>query len=50
MLCKGAETAILEKTRNGPTDVTLSHINCYAEVGMIDIMIGNIFKDILNDT
>ena len=32
MYCKGAETAILEKTVNGPADETLSHINSYAEV------------------
>ena len=32
MYCKGAETAILEKTIDGPTEVTLSHINSYAEV------------------
>lgn len=32
MYCKGAETAILEKTINGPTEATLSHINSYAEV------------------
>lgn len=35
MYCKGAETAILEKTINGPKDVTLSHINSYAEVGFL---------------
>lgn len=32
MYCKGAETAILEKTVDGPADITLSHINSYAEV------------------
>ena len=32
MYCKGAETAILEKTIAGPVDATLSHINSYAEV------------------
>jgi hypothetical protein len=32
MYCKGAETAILEKTVDGPADETLSHINSYAEV------------------
>ncbi|XP_028397580.1 probable phospholipid-transporting ATPase IF isoform X2 [Dendronephthya gigantea] len=34
MYCKGAETAILEKTIDGPTDVTLAHINSYAEKGL----------------
>ncbi len=32
MYCKGAETAILQKTIDGPAERTLSHINNYAEV------------------
>ena len=32
MLVKGAETAVLDKLASGPGDVTLNHVNEYAEV------------------
>lgn len=35
MFCKGAETAILEKTVDGPSEQTLSHINSFAEVDFV---------------
>ena len=32
MLVKGAETSILDRLASGPGDVTLEHVNEYAEV------------------
>lgn len=32
MLVKGAETAVLDQLASGPRDVTLDHVNEYAEV------------------
>lgn len=32
MLVKGAETAVLDQLGSGPRDVTLDHVNEYAEV------------------
>ena len=32
MLVKGAETAVLDQLASGPRDVTLDHVNQYAEV------------------
>ena len=34
MLVKGAETAVLNQLASGPGDVTLDHVNEYAEVCM----------------
>ena len=38
MLVKGAETAVLDQLASGPRDVTLDHVNEYAEV--CDVLVG----------
>ena len=35
MLVKGAETAVLDQLASGPRDVTLDHVNEYAEVCLL---------------
>ena len=35
MLVKGAETAVLDQLASGPRDVTLDHVNEYAEVRLL---------------
>ena len=33
MVTKGAETAILDRVKSGPHNITLEHVNYYATVG-----------------
>lgn len=40
MLVKGAETAVLNQLASGPGDVTLDHVNEYAEVCMQTLIPG----------
>ena len=40
MLVKGAETAVLNQLVSGPGDVTLDHVNEYAEVCMQTLIPG----------
>ncbi|XP_027044475.1 probable phospholipid-transporting ATPase IF [Pocillopora damicornis] len=40
MLVKGAETAVLDRLASGPKDITLDHVNEYAEKGLRTLAVG----------
>lgn len=49
MLVKGAETAVLDRLASGPKDITLDHVNEYAEVCVI-VELADVTSEMMNQS
>lgn len=49
MLVKGADTAVLDRLVSGPKDITLDHVNEYAEV-CVTVELADVTSEMMNQS